>query len=223
VAGLDAARGFAMVLVFASHFADAYLGSAGAHRTHEAVVRASFAASPMFMLVSGLLLGFLFASHRDGFDRLRKKLVDRALFLLTAAHFAIVAAHAVLPWMALYLAATVLGERLARLQIVARGLHVATLAGLGALLASVGTFLRGLRPLLALVVPGGTGESSPVRVLTGTGRKLPLGPAYLFFYAGIALLLLAGCLWLSEVRPAAAVLEALQALGRNSFFVFVLQ
>lgn len=310
VAGLDAARGFAMVLVFASHFADAYLGPAGAHRAHEVVARGTFPASPMFMLVSGLLLGFLFAGHRDGFDRLRRKLVDRALFLLTVAHLVIVAAHApafglasagdfvyitdvvglsvivgslavsagrpglrlsfaamlyaastllvfawnaapgspaqlvkhllvghrpdleesafiynfpVLPWMALYLAATVLGEGLARLRGAARGMPVATLAGLGALLAGAGTLMRGLRPLLALLVPGGTAENSPVRWLTGTGHKLPPGPAYLSFYAGIALLLLAGCLWFSEVRPGAAVLEALQALGRNSLFVFVLQ
>lgn len=310
VAGLDAARGLAMVLVFASHFADAYLGPAGAHTAHWAVARATFPATPTFIVVSGLLLGYLYATHREDFDRLRHKLVDRAVFLLTVAHVVIVAAHVpafglagaadlvfvtdvvgvsvivgtlavpavrprlrlalggglyvastllvfswmpepgsrlqlvkhlfvghrpgleesafvhnfpVVPWLALYLAATALGERLARRRAGARGSAAPALAGLGVLLVAAATLLRGLRPVLARVVAGTADGDGTARFLTASIQKLPPGPAYVSFYAGIALLLLAGCLWLSEVGRGAAVLGALQTLGRNSLFVFVLQ
>ena len=297
-----------MLLVFASHFGDSYLGPAGAHEAHRAVARATYAATPAFVLISGLLLGFLFATHREGFDRLRHKLVDRAVFLLTVAHLVIVAAHvpafglasafdfvfitdvlgvcvivgtvavpligpplrgalaaflyaastllvfawmpapgsslqavkhllvghrpdfeepafvhnfAVVPWLALYLAATVLGERLARQRAAGKG--VGALVGLGVLLVAAGTLLRGLRPVLAHVLAADAGGNGPVQFLTATAQKLPPGPAYVSFYAGIALMLLAGCLRLSESGRGQAVLAALQVLGRNSLFVFVLQ
>lgn len=309
--GLDAARGLAMLLVCLSHFGDVYLRPAGLWAANRAFTRVTLVASPAFMLVSGLVLGFLIATHREGFDALRRKLVDRALFLLTVAHVVIALAQVprfglgssfdfvfitdvigvcvitgtlavpalrprvratiaaalyavaaslvflwmpapgsslqlvkhllvghhpgleesafvynfpVVPWLAFYLAATALGERLARVRAGTRGPGIAGLFGLGAVTLGAGTLLRLVRPVLArLSPPGATGEGGVVQFLTSPWQKLPPGPAYLLCYAGLALALLAGCLWLCQARPDAAAARALRLLGRHSLFVFILQ
>jgi predicted acyltransferase len=309
--GLDAARGLAMLLVCLSHFGDVYLYPVGLWAANRAFTRVTLAASPAFMLVSGLILGFLFSTHREGFDDLRRKLVDRALFLLTVAHLVIALAHVprfglgssfdfvfitdvvglcvitgtmvvpvvrprlratlaaalyaaavhlvflwmpapgsplqlvkhllvghqpdleesafvynfpIVPWLAFYLAATALGEGLARVRAGSRGPGIAAVASLGSLLMVAGTLLRVLRPVLAhLSRPGASAEGGAIQFLTSPWQKLPPGPAYLLCYAGLALALLAGCLWLCQARPDAAVARALQLLGRHSLFVFILQ
>jgi len=309
--GLDAARGLAMLLVCLSHFGDVYLHPVGLLAANRAFTRVTLAASPAFMLVSGLILGFLFSTHREGFDGLRRKLVDRALFLLTVAHLVIALAHVprfglagafdfvfitdvvgvcvitgtlvvpvvrprvravlaaalyaaaahlvflwmpapgsvlqlvkhllvghqpdleesafvynfpIVPWLAFYLAATALGEGLARVRAGSRGPGIAALVSLGSVLMVAGTLLRVLRPVLVhLSRPGVIGEGGAIQFLTSPWQKLPPGPAYLLCYAGLALVLLAGCLWLCQSRPDAAVARALQLLGRHSLFVFILQ
>jgi len=55
--GLDGARGFAMLLVCLSHFGDAYLRPLGLDREHELLTDSTLAATPAFILVSGLVLG----------------------------------------------------------------------------------------------------------------------------------------------------------------------
>jgi hypothetical protein len=51
------------------------------------------AASPTFVLISGLLIGFLYRTRPDAFPRLRTKLIDRGLFLLTIGHLLLLGGH----------------------------------------------------------------------------------------------------------------------------------
>lgn len=89
---VDAARGLAMLLVFLAHFVDAYLrplgGEAEALRQKTHLV--TRLASPAFMLISGLMLGLLYAQRRGAFGPVRSRLWRRGLFLLTAGHLLIV-------------------------------------------------------------------------------------------------------------------------------------
>jgi uncharacterized membrane protein len=86
VEALDAARGAAMVLVCVSHFANAYLLPAGADRQANWMTAIAMIATPTFILVSGVLMGYLSAVYRAGPDAYRTKLIDRGLFLLIIGH-----------------------------------------------------------------------------------------------------------------------------------------
>jgi uncharacterized membrane protein len=86
VQALDAARGAAMVLVCVSHFANAYLAPAGAARQASWMTAIAMIATPTFVLVSGLLMGYLSAVYRAGRDAYRTRLLDRGLFLLIVGH-----------------------------------------------------------------------------------------------------------------------------------------
>jgi predicted acyltransferase len=300
-----------MLLVCHSHFGDTYLNPLGLDQVDDLLSGLTLMATPAFILVSGLVLGFLYYSRGEGvtFDRMRRKLLDRALFLLTVAHVAIVAAHVpmfgwkraldivfitdvvaicvitgtllvpmlgargraalgvslyggatlivllwmpaqvvpgqlikhvlvghkpaleestfvynfpVLQWLGLYLLATVLGQGLARAQS-ARA-QIAMLAGLGVALAGSAVLLRAVRPglghLLELLTPS---RRDTLEFLTARWQKLPPGPVYLLFYSGLALCLVAGCLWLCRVSPSGAVTMTLELVGRNSLITFVLQ
>ncbi len=81
-----------MLLVCLSHFGEVYLDPLGLDGVGRALKLATRAATPAFIVVSGFVLGYLQSSHTD-FERLRLKLLDRALYLLTAAHLAIAVAH----------------------------------------------------------------------------------------------------------------------------------
>jgi hypothetical protein len=48
--------------------------------------RVGMVASPTFMLISGVMLGFLAQASEGRFDRLQQKLIDRGLFLLLVGH-----------------------------------------------------------------------------------------------------------------------------------------
>src|SRR5258705_104507 len=83
---LDAARGSAMVLVCVSHFAAAYLVAAGAPRPAVWLATVGMMATPTFIVVSGLLIGYLSDVYRFQLDSYRTKLRDRGLFLLIIGH-----------------------------------------------------------------------------------------------------------------------------------------
>jgi uncharacterized membrane protein len=88
---LDAARGAAMVLVCLSHFTAVYfrnllVAPPGQVPKLPWEIAVGMIASPTFIAISGTLLGLLFVMKRDTFARLRIKLIDRALFVLTVAH-----------------------------------------------------------------------------------------------------------------------------------------
>lgn len=297
-----------MLLVCLSHFGHLYLSPLGLEATEEGMSRLTLAATPAFLLVSGLVLGFLHSTHRgeEAFRELRRRLLDRALFLLTVAHVLIVGAHlpkfgfpgalafvfitdvvavcvivgtAVVPavrarsriavggalyvaatllallwmpapgsipqlakhllvghwptleqsvfvynfpilqWLALYLVATALGETLRLRRDEKAAFEAAALAGLGGALMGSGAVLRVLRPALYHLPTLG----SRAVFLTSTSQKLPPGPAFLLCYSGLALCLVAGCLWLCRVGPETLVVRTFGLIGRNSLVVFVLQ
>ena len=91
---IDAARGAAMVLVCLSHFALKYIAPAGGDAPGTWLPFVGHIASPMFFIISGSMVGYLFATRPDAFDRVRATLARRAMFFLTAGHLLILGAHA---------------------------------------------------------------------------------------------------------------------------------
>ena len=83
---LDALRGSAMLFVFLSHFANGYFGTIGEHRIEQWVTSVAYVASPTFVLVAGMLLGWMYQARAATFDRFARYLRDRAVFLLSVAH-----------------------------------------------------------------------------------------------------------------------------------------
>ena len=90
---LDAARGSAMLFVLLSHFGFTFFANqnAAAPRSMRLI---GMVASPTFVLVNGILLGFLHRMHRHDFRRIRAKFVDRGIFLVTIGHLLILGSHA---------------------------------------------------------------------------------------------------------------------------------
>ena len=93
---IDASRGLAMLLVLESHFATAYFGGFANRRPGQIASWLALPATPTFVLLSGLLIGFLSVQNADSFGNLIVKLVDRGLFLLVPAHALMVLAHLVM-------------------------------------------------------------------------------------------------------------------------------
>jgi uncharacterized membrane protein len=91
---IDAARGSAMVLVCMSHFAAKYIAPAGGDAPGGWLSFVSHVASPMFFVISGAMVGYLYSARPDAFDRIRATLARRALFFLTVGHLLILGVHA---------------------------------------------------------------------------------------------------------------------------------
>lgn len=89
IPAIDAARGAAMILVCLSHFGTAYMRE-DAPKGIELFFAASMVASPTFIFISGMMLGLLYDRSRRRFGPTRVELIDRALFLLTIAHIALI-------------------------------------------------------------------------------------------------------------------------------------
>jgi uncharacterized membrane protein len=87
---IDASRGAAMLLVCLSHFADGYLFPSGAMRPGKIIKEICVSATPTFVLLSGMMVGYLHAKNPAGFSAIRAKLADRGLFLLSICHVLIV-------------------------------------------------------------------------------------------------------------------------------------
>ena len=301
-----------MLFVCASHFSAAYFerlrgqGIQASWLEHVALI-----ASPTFVTISGLLLGFLArARPRDAAD-LRAKLIDRGLFMLTVGHVGIAVAHVpiaggvgaafqwgfitdviavgllvgpvlvdrvppgrrlalagalygfawlvvatwhptsaglervkeylfgpshfldgqprlvfdcfpLVPWLAVYVAATVLGEHLGRRTATGRGnAMIPTLARVTAGCILVALLIKGI-PLL-LKSAGLVSTSVLVWTLGWPFQKQPPSPAYLGVYAGLGLVLLCGLLAV-DARPALRRwLTVPAALGRASLVMFIAQ
>src|SRR4051812_29399227 len=90
VGSIDAARGAAMLFVFLSHFTAAYFWPDGPFEVASYLATASMVASPTFVVVSGMVIGFLAVTDPPGFPTLRIKLLDRGLFVLIVGHFLLV-------------------------------------------------------------------------------------------------------------------------------------
>jgi uncharacterized membrane protein len=101
---LDATRGIALVLVCIAHFIDVYYGTAPKDNwllNDLSIV--SKTATPSFVLVSGILLGYLSNPSHLNFPNLRVHILDRAIFMITAGHLLMAASYATRedPWIAL--------------------------------------------------------------------------------------------------------------------------
>jgi uncharacterized membrane protein len=93
---LDAARGMAMLLVCTAHFLDVYRATTQQENLLvTCLLVLSKIASPSFVLVSGILLGYLSKVKHEDFVQLRLHLLDRALFLVTAGHILMAASLAI--------------------------------------------------------------------------------------------------------------------------------
>jgi uncharacterized membrane protein len=85
---VDATRATAMLFVFLSHFADSYFRTGG--EDPPGIMRhLTLIASPTFLVISGVMIGFLWRTRPSDFNRLRVRLIDRGLFLLTIGHLLI--------------------------------------------------------------------------------------------------------------------------------------
>ncbi|HKW49355.1 MAG TPA: acyltransferase family protein [Gemmatimonadaceae bacterium] len=85
VEAIDMVRGTAMLFVCLAHFSGAYLAPRGISSS-ELFAIVSMIASPSFMIISGMTAGFLGASHPLALPHLRRRLLDRGLFLLLVGH-----------------------------------------------------------------------------------------------------------------------------------------
>jgi len=124
----------------------------------------------------------------------------------------------VAPWFAVYLASSVLGERLAGMAhagAVRGSWNELVLLGAGGIAGMVGVKLAalwfGLSPLTGHVT------SALLRV----GQKSPPAPLYLMFYGGIGLLLMCGCLVAEKRRWFRRAFRCVTMCGEASLFVFL--
>ena len=305
---IDAARGAAMLFVFLAHFADMVVVTPSTRFYGEQLAHIGMVASPMFMIVSGTVLGFLSASKGEEFGAVRNRMIDRSLLLLTLAHVLISVANMprlvhpldawrmvfitdtiaisaligcflvrvvparnrialgaglyvlswvvvlswhpvdlkirlikdlifgpfgqdtwsyvvpIMPWFALYFAASTIGEQIAQSRRRAlNGLSLKLIRfGVAAIVVGVTIkFCYVLFVRLNLMAPGS--EWDPFHLLTGPFAKIPPSPDYLAVFGGCGLMLL-GLLLGYSTRPTLAPLVAWLALiGRNSLFVFIIQ
>lgn len=82
-----------MLFVFLSHFGEVYFIRNKAPLLLELSRRIGMVASPLFIIISGLLLGFFFETRKAQFGKIRARLIDRGIFLLTIGHILILIAH----------------------------------------------------------------------------------------------------------------------------------
>lgn len=310
VASIDAARGSAMLFVCLAHFTNSYFFQNGQERIGGELVAIGMLASPTFVMVSGLVAGFLAVTQRSSFPQFRRKLLDRGLFLLLAGHFVLalsgfgtgtgfvqayrveyitdaigfailvgpwlvatlaarsrlllaatifafdwgaillwapsdgVAAlakqyllgsvnrglwedtaggFALIPWFAVYLVGTVIGDRvggyyaskrprLAHLLLARAGIASVTCA-LGFRIGSA--LLRRTAPLFAQAHP-------TLLHFLSFHQKFPPGPVYLCLFGGAGLLLVAAVLDAGHI-VAPWLMNELRELGQASFPVYVVQ
>jgi uncharacterized membrane protein len=93
IRSLDATRGTAMLFVLISHFGLTYFGRNGQEHLEDLFERVGKVASPTFMVLSGMMAGFLYAMRPESFRATRMRLADRGLFFLTFGHVMIAVAH----------------------------------------------------------------------------------------------------------------------------------
>ena len=90
---MDSARGAAMVFVCVTHFASVFFNGASPLTDLMSSIshKIGKVGTPTFVILSGLVLGYLFKNKGDQFNSARVHLVDRALSLLIIGHVLIVA------------------------------------------------------------------------------------------------------------------------------------
>ncbi|HJQ53065.1 MAG TPA: heparan-alpha-glucosaminide N-acetyltransferase domain-containing protein [Gemmatimonadaceae bacterium] len=306
---IDAVRGAAILFVFLAHFTAGYAWPATAQTVAGNLRTVSMIASPTFVLVSGMVAGFLAFTNPHGFGELRVKLLDRGLFLLLLGHLFLTLtlapgaagfSHAyrtsfitdaiavailigpsmvtaisaprrfalavsifvvdwwlishwhpigttltaklyivgmtsptgelsgipvfpVVPWFAVYLAGTVVGEKVGRMYVAGREwqshLLVALVGAASVFTATVAhLFVRAFRNANPSA-PLGVNDLSLVSIY----GKFPPGAVYLGFFGGAGLLMLASIFELDRRNKLPLVFGQLRKLGRSSLFLFTIQ
>ncbi len=86
---IDSGRGVAMIFVCLSHFSEAYFQATNKIALMEISCKISMIASPTFMIITGMMLGYLYTVKGQDFSCTRRILIDRGLFLITIAHIII--------------------------------------------------------------------------------------------------------------------------------------
>jgi hypothetical protein len=298
-----------MFFVFLAHFADIVVVSPSTRIYGEQLAHIGMIASPLFIIVSGTVLGFLCASRGEHFRDVRYRMIDRSLLLLTIAHVLIAVANMprlrhpsdawrmvfitdtiaicaiagcalirvlparyrivfgavsyilswvviicwhpadlqtrfikdlivgpfekeswayvvpILPWFSVYIAASTIGERLARSgQRISAQDFALRLIRFGIVALVVGSLLKlCYLVILKLHLVSMSTEINVFHQLTGPFAKIPPSPEYLAVFGGAGLALL-GVLIRNAVRPQfAGLMNWLALVGRNSLFVFIVQ
>jgi uncharacterized membrane protein len=130
----------------------------------------------------------------------------------------------ILPWFGVYFASSAIGAWLAQRSETEAGTSVPRLcAVVGAGAIAMAIFAR-----VAAHFATAAGWFSPTiaeqaHELTSTWHKIPPGPVYLLAYGGAGLILVAVCFTAIAHPRLSRLVAALQLLGRNSLFVFILQ
>lgn len=90
---IDATRGIAMLFVFLAHFADIVVVQPSTRSYRQQLEHVGMIASPLFIIVSGTILGLLYVSRAEDFPGIRYRMIDRSLLLLTIGHALIAVAN----------------------------------------------------------------------------------------------------------------------------------
>jgi len=90
---IDATRGLAMLLVFIAHFGWILSKKGGSTNLLFLTTNIGLFASPIFMMLSGCMLGYYYQRKKDDVPGFQRKFIDRGFFLLTIGHFLIMLAH----------------------------------------------------------------------------------------------------------------------------------
>lgn len=128
---------------------------------------------------------------------------------------------AVMPWFALYLAGTALGDYLAACWLDRRPEALARLLlRIGIVALGAGLVLRFGYPILDNIA-GPLPELA--RTLVGVSQKVPPGPTYLLIFGGLGVLLLRAMFLAEQRNLLPRVRRVLVIMGQTSLFVFLLQ
>jgi uncharacterized membrane protein len=90
---IDSARGTAMLFVFLSHFGLTYFHENGATTWDVLFERIGMVATPTFMIISGIMLGYLYQTRKEKFGSIKVKMQNRGLFFLLIGHIIIAISH----------------------------------------------------------------------------------------------------------------------------------
>jgi len=306
IQAIDATRGTAMLFVFISHFGFQYFSAVNNPGMVAVLQDIGKVAAPTFMLISGMMLGFLYRTQADRFGKTAMRMVDRGLFLGIVGHAILnlevlpgvtgfrhgirwvfmtdvialciiigpwivrrlsarrrfllalglfllswvviigwqpgstklvllkqllfgkgekslyTYCFPILPWIAIYLMGTPIGERIAALREQGATVQIEKMLwkiGVGSVVTSfLFTSMNG-----ALLQGSLIDSSSWMYRLFAVIQKNPPAPAYVLFYGGIGVMILADLFSAERNGRLRRYLTATARLGQASLFAFLLQ